>query len=427
MKAELITIGDEILIGQIVDSNSAYIAAELNKIGIEVYQITSVQDDEEHIRKAFDAAASKVDLIITTGGLGPTKDDITKNTWCNYFADELALNQDVLSHIEDIFHKYVDTPILPANKSQAYLPSKSIPLFNRYGTAPGMWMEGENAVFVSLPGVPFEMKSLFQEEVIPKLKERFKTPYILHKTVLTYGLGESAIADKIEKWEEDLPTFIKLAYLPSLGRVRLRLTARGVSETILLEEINKQVKDLHLYIGDIIRGYEDELSLEEQIAKLLTCNQMKLVTAESCTGGKIASRITDIPGASKYFLGSIVTYATSAKESILKVPSALIEEYSVVSKEVAEEMAKRALALFDADVSVSTTGNAGPTKGDSNAEIGSVYIAIATKDSTTSFHFNFGNHRERITQKAVNKSFELLLNHLQQTIQDPDKTTSIAK
>lgn len=417
MKAELITIGDEILIGQIVDSNSAFIAAQLNKIGIEVHQITSIQDDEALIMKAFNDAASQVDLVITTGGLGPTKDDLTKKTWCTYFNDELILNDSVLAHIEDIFKKYVSTPILPANRSQAYLPSKSIPLYNRYGTAPGMWMDAKDCVFVSLPGVPFEMKSLFRDEVIPKLKERFKTPFIIHKTVLTYGLGESAIADKIEKWENNLPKFIKLAYLPSLGRVRLRLSARGTDEVVLINEINKQIEDLHQYIGDIIRGYEDELSLEEQIADVLTNHQLKLVTAESCTGGKIASKITEIPGASAYYLGSIVSYATSAKNDVLKIPLDLIEKYSVVSAEITEEMAKRTLKLFGADISLATTGNAGPTKGDSDAEIGTVFIAIATKQKVTSFQFNFGNHRERVTQKAVNKSFELLMNHLQANVQ----------
>lgn len=413
MKAELITIGDEILIGQIVDSNSAFIAAQLNKMGIEVYQITSVQDDEAHIISAFDDASKRVDLVITTGGLGPTKDDLTKNTWCAYFQDELVMNEKVLEHIEDIFHKYVNTPILPANRSQALLPSRSIALFNRYGTAPGMWYDSGKCVFVSLPGVPFEMKALFRDEVMPKLKERFKTPYIIHKTVLTYGLGESAIADKIEVWENNLPSFIKLAYLPSLGRVRLRLTARGLDENRLIDEINRQIEDLHHYIGDIIKGFDDEASLEEQIAELLKNNNLTVSTAESCTGGKIASKMTDIPGASAYFSGSIVSYATSTKQNVLQIPLHLIEKHSVVSAEVAEQMAVQAMHLFQTDFAISTTGNAGPTKGDSDAEIGTVFIAIASKNNVKSYSFNFGNHRERITQKAVNKSFELLMNHLQ--------------
>lgn len=413
MKAELITIGDEILIGQIVDSNSAYIAAQLNKIGIEVYQITSVQDDATHIMRAFDEASHRVDLIITTGGLGPTKDDLTKNTWCEYFKDTLVLNASVLKHIEFIFKEYVKSPLLPSNVSQAHLPSKAIPLFNQYGTAPGMWMEAAKAVFIALPGVPFEMKSLFREEVIPRLKERFKTPFIIHKTILTYGVGESAIAHQIEEWENQLPPFIKLAYLPSLGRVRLRLTARGSEEELLKDELSKQIKDLHRYIGDIIKGYEDELSVEEQIANILKSHRLKLCTAESCSGGKIASRMTDIPGASAYFVGGIVSYATSAKSEILKVSQVNINNYSVVSKEVAEEMAKNALLLFDADICISTTGNAGPTKGDSEAPIGTVCIGIATKQEVLSYQFSFGNHRERVVQKTVNKAFELLYDRLQ--------------
>ncbi len=413
MKAELITIGDEILIGQIVDSNSAFIASQLNKIGIDVHQIRSIKDDEDIIKDAFNDASSKVDLIITTGGLGPTKDDLTKKTWCSYFKDELILNQPVLDHIEDIFKKYIKTPILPANKSQAYLPSKSIPLFNRYGTAPGMWLENNNCVFVALPGVPFEMKALLKDELIPKLKKRFKTPFIIHRTVLTYGLGESAIANKIEKWEDELPNFIKLAYLPSLGRVRLRLTAKGNKREVLENEINRQIKQLHLLIGDIIRGYEEDLSLEEQIADFLVKHNLSLSTAESCTGGKIASKITDIPGASSYFYGSLIPYATSLKKEILHIDSSLIDNYSVVSEEVAQEMAKKGRALFKTDLCISTTGNAGPTKGDSDADVGTVFIAIASKEKTETFSFNFGNHRERVTQKTVNKSFELLMDFLQ--------------
>ena len=412
MKAEIISIGDEILIGQIVDTNSAFIAKQLNAIGIEIHQITSVQDNEECLVKAFNKAKSKVDLVITTGGLGPTKDDLTKKTWCTYFQDELILNEGVMSHIEEIFEKYVKTPILPANKSQAYLPSKSIPLFNKYGTAPGMWMETSECVFISLPGVPFEMKSLLIDEVIPQLTKRFKTPFILHRTVLTYGLGESAIANKIEKWENQLPEFIKLAYLPSLGRVRLRLTARGTDEDLLKNEIDAQIKDLHTYIGDIIRGYEEDLGLEEQIANLLTQNKLTLSTAESCTVCKLAFTITEIPGASAYFSGSIVSYATSAKNDVLKIEKEFIEKYSVVSAEIAEEMAKRARVLFNTDVCIATTGNAGPTKGDSDADIGTVFIAISSRVKTESFQFNFGTHRERVTHKAVNKSFELLMDFL---------------
>ncbi|WP_127846458.1 competence/damage-inducible protein A [Psychroflexus aestuariivivens] len=408
MKAEIITIGDEILIGQIIDTNSAFIAKQLNKIGIDVYQITSIQDEKDHILKSLEAASKRVDIVIVTGGLGPTKDDITKHTFCEYFNDEMVLDKKVLSHIEDIFEKYVDTPILEANKSQAFIPSKAITLFNEYGTAPGMWFEVQDVVYVSMPGVPYEMKSILTGQVLPRLQDRFHTPYIIHKTVLTYGLGESAIAERIEDWENTLPKFIKLAYLPSLGRVRLRLSARGEDEQVLKDALQDAVTTLNEIIGDIIKGYEDELTLEERIAKLFTDKNFSLATAESCTGGRLASKFTEIPGASAYFKGSIVSYATSAKNDVLKIPEEVIQKYSVVSAEITEAMANRVQKMFHADFAIATTGNAGPTKGDSDAEIGTVFIAIADPKKTKVFEFNFGKHRERVTQKAVNKALELV-------------------
>ena len=227
MKAEIITIGDEILIGQIVDTNSVFISKELNKIGVSVYQISSIQDDKQHILNALDEAASRADIILITGGLGPTKDDITKHTLCEYFNDTLVENKEVLKHVENLFSKYVKQQILPANLLQAMVPSKATILHNEFGTAPGMWMERDNKVFVSMPGVPYEMKGLMSSEILPRLQQKYKRPFILHKTVLTYGVGESIIADKIEDWENNLPTDIKLAYLPNIGRVRLRLSAKG--------------------------------------------------------------------------------------------------------------------------------------------------------------------------------------------------------
>ncbi|MFN2262334.1 MAG: competence/damage-inducible protein A [Psychroflexus sp.] len=408
MKAEIITIGDEILIGQIIDTNSAFIAKQLNKIGIDVYQITSIQDEKNHILQALEDASKRTNIVIVTGGLGPTKDDITKHTFCEYFNDELVLDKKVLAHVEDIFQKYVDTPILEANKSQAFVPSKSITLFNEYGTAPGMWFEDEDVVYISMPGVPYEMKSILSNQVLPRLQDRFHTPYIIHKTVLTYGLGESAIAERIEDWENALPKFIKLAYLPSLGRVRLRLSARGDDERILKDALQDAITTLNEIIGDIIKGYEDELTLEERIAKLFTDKGFTLATAESCTGGRLASKFTEIPGASAYFKGSVVSYATSAKNDVLQIPVEIIQKYSVVSAEITKAMAKRVQQMFHADFAIATTGNAGPTKGDSDAEIGTVFIAIADQKKTEVFEFNFGTHRERVTQKAVNKALELI-------------------
>lgn len=413
MNAEIITIGDEILIGQIIDTNSAFIAKELNKIGIDVAQITSIQDEEHHILDTLQDASKRAQVVILTGGLGPTNDDITKKTLCTYFQDELVHHQSVLVHIEQLFEK-LDTEISDLNRDQAMLPSKAIALHNAYGTAPGMFFDENGVVYVSLPGVPFEMKSLFTDQVIPRIKDRFQRPFIVHKTVLTYGVGESTIAQKIEAWENALPSFIKLAYLPGLGRVRLRLSARGEQEQELISAIDEQIESLHQVIGDIIKGYEEEENIEERIAKKLSGTQQTIATAESCTGGKIAARFTAIPGASSYFKGSIVTYATSAKTDVLKIPEDFIEKHSVVSAKISEEMAKRTRALFQSDFAVATTGNAGPTKGDSDAEIGTVFIAIATKNDVQSFEFNLGNQREKVTEKAVNKSFELLLSRLEE-------------
>lgn len=407
--AEIITIGDEILIGQIVDTNSAFIAKELTKIGVSVYQITSVQDDREQILQALEEAKKRVKVVIVTGGLGPTKDDITKHVFCEFFDDTLVEDPNVLAHVENLFKKYItSTPISDINRKQAMVPSKATVLTNEYGTAPGMWMLSGETAFVSLPGVPFEMKNLMRHAVIPKIIEQFKRPFILHRTLVTYGIGESAIADKIEDWENNLPPFVKLAYLPSLGRVRLRLTGKGDNNKVLEDTIKKEFEKLHPLIGDIMYGIEDEETLEEVVAKLLTESKMTLATAESCTGGRIAQQLTALSGASAYFKGSVVSYATETKVEVLQVPRETIEEYSVVSAEVARAMAANVKKLLKTDFAIATTGNAGPKKGDSDAEIGTVFIAIASPNGLFAEKFNMGNHRERIIQKTVNKALELL-------------------
>lgn len=409
MLAEIITIGDEILIGQIVDTNSAFIAKELNKIGVAVYQITSVQDEREHILQALEDAKKRVQIVIVTGGLGPTKDDITKHVFCEFFNDTLISDEGVLQHVEELFAKYItSTPISDINRKQALVPSKATVLKNEYGTAPGMWMLSGETVFVSLPGVPFEMQNLMKNAVIPKITSEFKRPYIFHKTLVTYGLGESAIAAKIEDWENRLPSFIKLAYLPSLGRVRLRLSAKGADQKLLEETIEIEMKKLQPLIGDIMYGTEDEETLEEVVAQLLTEQKMTLATAESCTGGSIAQQLTALPGASAYFMGSVISYATDTKVEVLHVPREIIDAHSVVSAEVAKAMAENVRQLLKSDFAIATTGNAGPTKGDSDAEIGTVYIAIASPNGIKAEKFSMGNHRVRIVQKTVNKALELL-------------------
>lgn len=408
MLAEIITIGDEILIGQIIDTNSVFIAKELNKIGISVYQITSVQDDRVHILQSLADAQSRVDIVLVTGGLGPTKDDITKHTFCEFFNDKLVEDSSVLAHVEELFAKHISTPISDLNRKQALVPSKAEVLPNTYGTAPGMWFYESDTAFISIPGVPFEMKNLMKDAVIPKLVNFYERPHIIHKTIITYGLGESAIAQRIEDWEEGLPEFVKLAYLPNLGKVRLRLTAKGKIHQELQDAIESASNALYPLIDDILYGTEDEESLEEVVAKLFTVKGFSLATAESFTGGKIAEHITAIPGASAYFKGSVVSYATETKINVLQVPKEDVEAYSVVSSEVAMAMANGVKRLLKTDFAVATTGNAGPTKGDAPADVGTVFIAIASPKGTFATEFNMGNHRERIVQKSVNKAFELL-------------------
>lgn len=408
MQAEIITIGDEILIGQIVDTNSAYISKCLNKIGVSVYQITSVQDDREHILKSLKEAESNADIIIITGGLGPTKDDITKTTIAEYFDDVLVRDNSVLENIKNLWENYVKKPLLQVNIDQALVPSKATVLMNNYGSAPGMWMQKNGKVFISLPGVPFEMKELMQNEVIPKLRKTFNFPFIKHKTLLTYGMGESELEERIKIWEGQLPNFIKLAYLPNLGKVRLRLSGKHKDKDLLDLEMKKQIDKLLPQIEDIFLGYEDDGAIEVITGKLLKEKHKTVAVAESCTGGAIAQTITSVPGASHYFKGSIVTYATETKIKVLNIDRTLIERHSVVSAQVAEAMALSALKLFEVDYAIATTGNAGPTKGDSDAEIGTVFIALATKQEVISEKFNFGNHRIKVINKSVNRAFQML-------------------
>jgi nicotinamide-nucleotide amidase len=408
MKATIVTIGDEILIGQIIDSNSSYIAKALDKIGIETHEMLSISDNKEHILTTFQKLQNQVDVVLITGGLGPTKDDITKKTFCDYFNDTLVEDVEVLQHVKDIIEGFYKRPITQLNKDQALVPSKAKVLFNKMGTAPGMWMEHQNTIFISMPGVPYEMKYLIDYEVVPNLIEKFERPFILHQTIMTYGRGESLIAEQIEDWENNLPSFIKLAYLPSPGKVRLRLTARGKDELVLKEAIKNQVTSLTPLIGEIIIGFEEDDSIEVVLGRKLKEKGLTIATAESCTGGKIGQMLASIAGASSYFKGSLVTYATQSKIDILGVSKEIIEKYSVVSEEVAIEMVKNVKQKMHSDFAVATTGNAGPSKGDSNADIGLVYIAIATPNKVFVERFEFGQPREKVIDRAVNKAFEMM-------------------
>ena len=408
MKAAIVTIGDEILIGQIVDTNSGFIAKSLDKIGIETYEMLSISDNKQHILDTFSLLQNKVEVVIITGGLGPTKDDITKHTLCEYFEDTLVRNTDVENHVIELIERALGREASQINKDQALVPSQSTVLHNQVGTAPGMWIKKENTVFISLPGVPYEMKYLIENQVIPKLVQEYQRPYIIHKTILTYGQGESHVAERIEDWENQLPEFIKLAYLPSPGRVRLRLTARGINKQQLEDTIAENVKSLDAIIHDIIVGFEEEDTIEVVLGRILKDKKLTVATAESCTGGKIAQLLTSVSGASAYFKGSIVSYATDAKINVLGISKDVIAQHSVVSKEVASAMALNVQKIMQADYAIATTGNAGPTKGDADAEVGTVCIALATPNGVIVEEFNFGQPREKVIDRAVIKSLELL-------------------
>ncbi|PQJ73978.1 competence/damage-inducible protein A [Polaribacter gangjinensis] len=412
MKAEIITIGDEILIGQIVDTNSQWIGSELNKIGVSVYQITSIQDDQQHILNALKEAQERADIVIITGGLGPTKDDITKKTIAAFFNDtELIEYPEVIEHIKTLFAK-VNHPFREIQKYQAQLPSKATLLKNNFGTAPGMWFFENNIVFVSLPGVPYEMKGLMTNEVLPRIQQQFQLPFIIHKTIMTYGQGESVIAEIIEDFENNLPSHIKLAYLPSFGRVRLRLTGKGNQKEALEKELEEKIKQLYQLLPDIITGLDDDHSLEKTIGDILTQKGKTLCTAESLTGGKIAATFVSEAGASAYFKGSFVTYTAEAKINLLGVSSETIKKNTVVSKEVALEMAKAAKEKLQTNFAIAVTGNAGPTTDHNDKSVGLVYIALITDEKTIVEEFNFGQPREKVINRTVSKSLEILRKEL---------------
>ncbi len=412
ISAKIITIGDEILIGQIVDTNSTFISNELIKIGVEVREILSISDSKDEIINAFNNSVDKFDIIITTGGLGPTNDDITKEVFCEFFNDKLVHNNNLLVHIENLFKNFVDNPINDLNRAQALVPSKALLIENKYGTAAGMQIKNNNSLFISLPGVPYEMKSMIVNSVIPFIAKEFNCPIIIKKTLITYGVGESTIAKQLKDFENNLSDNFKLAYLPNLGRVRLRLSCKGYDSNDLNQKMDSYISQIFEILGKIIIGFDSVDKIESEIGKILKKSGKTLSTAESFTGGMISSRISSVPGASSYFKGSIVAYDTNIKRDVLLVQQSDIDLHSVVSSEVANSMALNAKKLLKSDYAISTTGNAGPEKGDSNKEIGSIYISIATLNDVKSYEFNFGKNREKNIKKSVNKALELLFSEL---------------
>ena len=408
MNAEIITIGDEILIGQIVDTNSQFIGQELNKIGVSVYQITSIQDDEQHILNALKEAQERVDIVIITGGLGPTKDDITKKTIAKFFNDtKLIEYPEVIEHIKGMFKK-INHPFKEIQRYQAQLPSKATLLMNNLGTAPGMWFYENNTVFVSLPGVPYEMKGLITNKVLPRIQKQFKLPFIMHKTIMTYGAGESMIAEIIEDFENNLPPYIKLAYLPSFGKVRLRLSAKGENKETLEKELDDKVAAIYQLIPEIITGIDDDSSLEKKVGELLKKSNKTIATAESITGGQIAANLVSVAGASAYYKGSIIAYSAETKVSLLNVSLETIKTHTVVSEQVALEMARGAREKLQTNYAIAVTGNAGPTTDKTDKSIGVVFIAFVSKEKEIVQEFNFGQPREKVINRTVSKALEIL-------------------
>jgi len=406
MLAEIITIGDEILIGQIVDTNSAWMAQQLNLIGLKVKQISSVSDDAQHILEALSLAEKRADLILITGGLGPTKDDITKHTLCTYFNTKLIRNTTVENQVIQFFRDRDREPG-NINLQQADVPEICTVIENQQGTAPGMWFDKGEKVFVSMPGVPYEMMAMMEQNILPMLKKKFKTPYIYHRTLLTQGVGESQLAQWIAEWEDALPPHIKLAYLPSPGTVRLRLSASGAEEKVLKEDVDVQIEKVKLLIGRNIFG-EGEQTLAEVIQELMISKGLKLALGESCTGGFVSHLITSIPGSSAYYQGGVIPYQNEMKTFWLGVNDETLAKHGAVSEEVVKEMASGLCDVFQSDYSIAISGIAGPGGATKDKPVGLVWVAIGTPDNIITRKLQFGSNRIRNIQMTALSSLNLL-------------------
>ncbi len=410
LQTEIISIGDELLIGQVVNTNSSWLAETLNLAGIDVRQITAIADDRDEILRALQEAEKRADVILMTGGLGPTKDDITKNVLCDFFEDKLLMHEGVLENVRSFFkRKGVDPTKL--NEDQALVPSKSSVLENPVGTAPGLLFRKNKKVFVAMPGVPYEMKYLTEKYVVPELVKRNKGQLIIHKTVLTQGLGESFLAQRIDPWVRDLPDSIKLAYLPSPGIVRLRLTAHGDSLQQMEKLLANRVDELKKLIPWYFWGMDKE-KLEEVTGRLLKKAKATLATAESCTGGYIAHRITGVPGSSEYFNGSVVAYSNQVKRDVLNVKEETLQEFGAVSQQVAEQMAAGVKNMLGATYAIATTGIAGPGGGTEEKPVGTVWISIDGPQGRESKKFTFGDQRDRNIIRTGNAALGMLRNYL---------------
>jgi nicotinamide-nucleotide amidase len=394
MRAEIISIGDELLIGQTINTNAGWMGEQLNSIGIDVIRVLTISDKKDDILNAIKEAEHRSEIVLITGGLGPTKDDITKHTLCEYFGTRLVRNQQVLARIEAFFTQRGRT-MLEVNRQQADLPESCTVLDNLLGTASGMWFEKSGKVVVSLPGVPYEMKHLMEEQVIPKLKNTFALPFIVHRTILTQGIGESFLAERISDWENELrKEDLSLAYLPSPGIVKLRITAKGENETKLRERVQYFEKKLLPQIEDVHYGFEKD-KLEEIVGKLLLERKATLATAESCTGGFIAHRITSVSGSSDYFLGSVISYANAVKMAQLGVTEDDLIHHGAVSEPVVVQMVKGVIEKIGSDYAISVSGVAGPNGGTEEKPVGMVWIAVGNKERVYARKFYFEKDRDR--------------------------------
>ncbi|GAB2548030.1 competence/damage-inducible protein A [Rufibacter soli] len=391
ISAEIITIGDELLYGQVIDTNSAWLGQELGLIGVRVRQITSISDNPKAIKDALTQALSRAQVILMTGGLGPTKDDLTKHTLAEYFNTELQLHQPSLDDVEVIFRKY-NRPMLEVNRQQAFLPATCTPIRNPLGTAPGMLFETQGALVISMPGVPFEMKRMVTDTVLPRLQQQFSLPKIIHKIIQTIGVGESFLAEAIADWEDNLPENLKLAYLPYLAGVRLRLT--GLSDGVhdLETQLQEQVDKVTKLIPDAIFAY-GEVSLEEAIGQQLKARNLTLATAESCTGGLVAHKITSVPGSSAYFTGSVVAYSNAVKTKQLGVSEELLGQHGAVSEETVKAMAQGVRQLLQTDIGIATSGIAGPDGGTPEKPVGTIWIAYADAHQTVARKISYNKTR----------------------------------
>lgn len=406
MKAELISIGDELLIGQVVNTNASWMAGELNKAGISVVQITAISDRREAITNALDEASQRADVVLMTGGLGPTKDDITKQVLADYFGSKLVFHEASFQQVKELF-KVRNYEVTAVNRRQAEIPDNCIPLHNIHGTAPGMWFEVNNIVFVSMPGVPFEMKSLMTDHIIPRLRKKFNLGAIYHKTIMTFGMGESRLAEQIEDIENKLPEHIKLAYLPQPGIVRLRLSASGSDKNMMEKDVQHYCDQIVQRVPELVFGYDDIL-MEEVVGQQLVAKAKTVSTAESCTGGYLAHLITSIAGSSAYFKGSIVSYANEIKVAELGVDNEMLEKYGAVSQGVIEQMAVGGREKMQTDFCLATSGIAGPDGGTEEKPVGTVWIALAGENGVKSKLLHLGEHRGRNIRRSALSALNML-------------------